>query len=81
VCVCRNPEHSCRPTFDSIYDYLDSPNESLLQWPATGSTQKNRAPTDKVTDVKALGAPLDQASELYLDLQRTYQNPQPESNQ
>eukprot|EP00731_Ephydatia_muelleri_P029387 Em0020g1031a len=63
-----NPEHSCRPSFDSIHDYLDSDEGSLLQW----------LPEDVVRNRQAhvLGAPMTEANDLYLDLQRTYQQRQ-----
>lgn len=62
---CWNPEHSCRPTFDSIHDYLDSDEGTLLQW----------LPADIVVNRQAhvLGAPMSEANDLYTDLQRTYQ--------
>lgn len=63
----RNPVHTLRPTFDSIHDYLDSPEDSLLQWRSE----------DVIPDKQAhvLGAPLLEANNLYFDLQRTYQKP------
>ena len=63
----RNPVHTLRPTFDSIHDYLDSPEDSLLHW----------RPEDVIPDKQAhvLGAPLLEANNLYFDLQRTYQKP------
>lgn len=65
--ISRNPDHAQRPTFESIYDYLDSPEESLLQWHDRDIVQ------DKLAHL--LGAPLEEANNLYLDLQRTYQKP------
>lgn len=58
--------YSQRPTFDSIYDYLDSPLDSLLQWRQQDVVAGKQA--------HVLGAPLLEANNLYYDLQRTYQN-------
>ena len=63
---CRNPKDTQRPTFDCIQTYLDSPEDSLLQW----------SPGDLLPGKQAhvLGAPLVEGNNLYIDLQRTYQN-------
>ena len=49
-----------------IQTYLDSPEDSLLQW----------SPSDTLPGKQAhlLGAPLVEGNNLYIDLQRTYQN-------
>lgn len=63
----RNPDHNQRPSFDSIHDYLESPEESLLQW--------NDRDIDPDRLAHVLGSPLEEANNLYLDLQRIYQKP------
>ena len=65
--IYRNPNHTQRPSFDSIHDYLDSPEESLLQWQSGDIIPGKQA--------EVLGAPLLEANNLYFDLQRTYQKP------
>ena len=66
VHLCRNPKDSQRPTFDGIQQYLDSPEDSLLQWSADDIEPGKQS--------HILGAPLIEGSNLYIDLQRTYQN-------
>ena len=68
----RNPDHNRRPNFDSIHDYLDSPEESLLQWQQADIIPGKQA--------HILGSVLSEANDLYLDLQRTYQKPPPFSS-
>ena len=54
-----------RPPFDKVIDYLNKPDESLFKWSKEDlSVGKN---------VHVLGAPLEEASDLYVDLQRVYQ--------
>jgi serine/threonine protein kinase len=63
---CWNPTDTQRPTFDCIRTYLDSPEDSLLQW-SPGDTLPGK-------QAHVLGAPLIEGNNLYIDLQRTYQN-------
>ncbi|XP_019849278.1 PREDICTED: uncharacterized protein LOC109580485 isoform X2 [Amphimedon queenslandica] len=62
---CWNPEHTLRPKFESISEYLKDSDESLLQW--------SREDLSAGKDVSRLGAPLEVSTDLYVDLQRTYQ--------
>ena len=64
--TCRNPAYSARPTFGAIFGFLNAPDEQLLKWSEEDrSTMSYRA--------AELGAPLTEGSELYKDLQFTYQ--------
>ena len=63
--MCRNPAYSARPTFGAIFGYLNAPDEQLLKWSEEDRSVSYRA--------AVLGAPLTEGSELYKDLQFTYQ--------
>ena len=60
----RNPDKNSRPTFSAIVEVLNKPEEVLLHW----------SEEDRMVHPQAsvLGAPLDAASKLYLQLQRQY---------
>ena len=61
----RNPEYSLRPPFDRVCEYLDSQDEMLLHWVSSDSIPGKHT--------HLLGAPLEESTDLYFDLQRTYQ--------
>ena len=61
----RNPEHSLRPKFSRISEYLRESDETLLRW--------SREDLAVGKEVNQLGAPLEVSTDLYVDLQRTYQ--------
>ena len=63
--MCRNPAYSARPTFGAIFGYLNAPDEQLLKW-----SEEDRRVSHRAAE---LGAPLTEGSELYKDLQFTYQ--------
>lgn len=62
----RHPEHSERPPFTKIVKHLEeSSGDTLLRW--------NKENNIRGKNAHILGAPLDEASDLYVDLQRVYQ--------
>ena len=61
----RNPEHKERPSFKELC-------EKHLQEPASKSLYWNPADDALSQDVEVLGAPLEQAFNLHLDLQQRY---------
>ena len=62
----RNPEHSKRPPFSSIVVYLESSDEDLLKW--------NEGDRIVGRNAHILGASLEESSDLFINLQRVYQN-------
>jgi serine/threonine protein kinase len=62
---CWNPEYTLRPSFERIIDYLSQSHEVLFNW--------NRGDFLHGKKAHLLGAPLDEAGDLYVELQRTYQ--------
>ena len=60
----RNPDHQKRPSFEEACVYLQQPAGKLLYW--------NHTDDLIAENVKSLGAELDIANELFLDLQVTY---------
>ena len=62
----RNPTHAKRPPFSQISHYLSTSTDILLQW----------REEDEAVSVGAskLGASLEEAENLYKDLQDTYIN-------
>ena len=62
----RNPEHSQRPPFSSIVVYLETSDEDLLKW--------NEGDRIVGKNAHILGAPLEESSDLFINLQRVYQN-------
>ena len=63
--MCRNPAYSARPMFGTIFGYLNAPDGQLLKW-----SEEDRRVSHRAAE---LGAPLTEGSELYNDLQITYQ--------
>ena len=63
-CHDRHPDSSSRPDFVSVVQQLSLPDTKLLKW----------SEEDKATDPEAatLGAGLDKAVDLYMDLQKQY---------
>ena len=55
-----------RPPFSAIVEYLKRPDEELLAWSDEDRTVSTHAAT--------LGAPLEEAKQLYFILQNTYQS-------
>ena len=62
----RNPEHSQRPPFSSIVVCLETSDEDLLKW--------NEGDRIVGKNAHILGAPLEESSDLFINLQRVYQN-------
>lgn len=57
----RNPDHHQRPTFEEICDYLQLPATKLLYWSP-----------DNDGEGSVMGAAIETASQLHLDLQDSY---------
>ena len=62
----RNPDPRSRPQFGQITKLLSGSSEYLLGW----SDEDKKAGGE---DATKLGAPLESACNLYLDLQQSYQ--------
>ena len=60
----RNPDKSCRPTFEAILRTLSEPEDQLVQW--------TREDTQTHSQCSLLGAPLDCGRDLYPSLQGMY---------
>ena len=61
---CRNPDHQQRPCFEEVCVYLQQPTAKLVYWSHSD---------DMIAEnINSLGAELEIASELYLDLQVMY---------
>lgn len=63
----RNPEHHQRPSFKEICDYLQRPTNKLINW-----GQEHGQVSVKDDGNVMLGAELEIATHLYLDLQEAY---------
>ena len=63
---CRNPDHQQRPSFEDVCVYLQKPTAKLAYW--------SRSDDMIAENINSLGAELDIASELYLDLQVMYKD-------
>ena len=64
----RNPEHHQRPSFEEICTYLQQPINKLIN----SESQKHDIVSATEDESAPLGADLDTAMHLYLDLQGTY---------
>ena len=62
--IFRNKEHQNRPSFVEIYTYLKLPAAKLLHWSQRDSSVSVKA--------RRLGAKLEEATQLYMDLQDNY---------
>ena len=62
--IYRHPSTASRPTFHVLHHALSRDSRRLLSW--------SKGDTGSHTQASALGAPLETALELYVDLQRTY---------
>ena len=65
IIIFRQPERSCRPTFPQLVELLSRADFELFLWEE--EDLRNSDPR-----VKEIGAPLEIASGLYPELQRTY---------
>ena len=64
-CMRRQPESIRRPTFPQLVELLSRADFELFVWEE--EDLRNSDP-----QVKVIGAPLETAKDLYLELQRTY---------
>jgi hypothetical protein len=67
ACTYRNPEHHQRPSFEEVCAYLQQPMNKLVLW-----NQEHDGVTATKEGNILLGAELETAKYLYLDLQETY---------
>ena len=63
-CIVRNPDHSKRPTFSKIYNYMNQSASVLLHW---SERDLSISPLAHV-----LGVSLNESKGLYKDLQGIY---------
>ena len=63
----RNPQHSRRPSFDELFEFLNSCDDDLLNW--------LKEDLDSMTSPHSqnIGCPLELGECLYKDLQKMYQ--------
>ena len=71
ICAPRNPEHRQRPSFEEICNYLQQPIDAL-------NHDDDGISATEIVDI--LGAELEAATHLYMDLQETYYTMSPELN-
>ena len=65
IIPCRQPESSHRPTFSQLVEMLSRAEFELFEW-----NEEDLRDSDPL--VKVIGAPLEIAQNLYLEIQNTY---------
>lgn len=70
---CRNPEYSKRPTFDELFEFLNSCDDELLSWSEEDEARMS------ATHSKLIGSPLEYGNCLYKDLQSAYHGISPDN--
>lgn len=73
IIIFRDPEYNKRPTFDELFEFLNSSDDDLLSWLEEDEARMSSHHS------KLIGSPLEHGYCLYKDLQNTYHGINPDT--